>query len=181
MFQDEAEYLHRRLKSDEIIDKDVLDIGCGTLPHIMEFAPFYLEEIRLPLLERDNRLLNLDLESGEGVDIVADCHQIPLENETMDVVLFFNVIEHVLDPRQVINDVHRVLRSSGVCYATAPGAGFPCHLDPIDTMLRPTTLEDWRAFFPTELWNITLFNYQQYPHHRRKEFSVVTFLRVQKR
>ena len=51
---------------------------------------------------------------------VADAHRIPLADASVDAVWIQAVLEHVLDPWQVVAEIHRVLRDGGVVYAETP-------------------------------------------------------------
>lgn len=180
MFEIEAKIFRKLLRDDEISHQMVLDLGSGTDEHLREHAPYYFEEIRQPLINRGNILKNLDIEDGEGIDIVADCRDIPLDDDSVDVILFFNLLEHVLRPHQVIDEIYRVLNQSGVCYASAPGADYPFHPDPIDTHLRLSTLEEWEEFFPSKLWDITLFECGKVYHAGHKKHLLISIVRVEK-
>ena len=43
----------------------------------------------------------------------ADVHALPLDNESIDIGLSINVIDRVTDPKQVISELHRVLKKGG--------------------------------------------------------------------
>jgi SAM-dependent methyltransferase len=51
---------------------------------------------------------------------IADAHQIPLRDGTVDAVVIQAVLEHVLDPGEVVREIHRVLRPGGLVYAETP-------------------------------------------------------------
>jgi SAM-dependent methyltransferase len=51
---------------------------------------------------------------------VADAHQIPLADGSVDAVVVQAVLEHVLDPVAVVREIHRVLRPDGLVYAETP-------------------------------------------------------------
>ncbi len=51
---------------------------------------------------------------------IADAHQIPLTSGSVDAVVIQAVLEHVLDPGQVVREIHRVLRPGGLVYAETP-------------------------------------------------------------
>lgn len=46
--------------------------------------------------------------------IHADAHKIPFPNETFDVVICTEVLEHVVNPEKVLKEIRRVLRSNGI-------------------------------------------------------------------
>lgn len=52
---------------------------------------------------------------GEAdVDLVADCHRIPLRTASVEAVICTAVLEHVYCPALVIREIHRVLKPGGL-------------------------------------------------------------------
>jgi ubiquinone/menaquinone biosynthesis C-methylase UbiE len=51
---------------------------------------------------------------------VADGHQLPIADGSVDGVWIQAVLEHVLDPSIVVQEIHRVLTPGGVVYAETP-------------------------------------------------------------
>jgi SAM-dependent methyltransferase len=66
------------------------------------------------------RLVGFDIYSSPVTQFIADAHQIPLAGESVDAVLVQAVLEHVLDPGQVVEEIERVLRYGGLVYAETP-------------------------------------------------------------
>jgi SAM-dependent methyltransferase len=66
------------------------------------------------------RLLAFDIVASEHVQLIADAHQIPLISGCVDAVIVQAVLEHVLNPWQVVEEVHRVLKPDGLVYAETP-------------------------------------------------------------
>jgi SAM-dependent methyltransferase len=66
------------------------------------------------------RVVAFDIYGSPMTQFIADAHQIPLASESIDAVLIQAVLEHVLDPSQVVGEIHRVLRPSGLVYAETP-------------------------------------------------------------
>jgi len=181
MFESEAKFFHVLLEDDRVDGQFILNVGSGTTQHLEKYAPFYFAEIRQCLIDRRNILANLDLKEGGGIDVVADCHHMPLDDGSVDVALFFSLIEHVLRPHQVIDEIHRILKASGVCYASVPADGYPCHQDPIDSLLRLSTLKEWEQFFRAGSWDITLFKQLDVYHPRLKRRFSITAVKVEKK
>lgn len=46
----------------------------------------------------------------------------PFEDESMDIVLYTEVFEHIKNPISALEEFHRVLRPGGKCILTAPFA-----------------------------------------------------------
>jgi SAM-dependent methyltransferase len=66
------------------------------------------------------RVIAFDVYGSEMVQFIADAHQIPLADKSVDAVVIQAVLEHVLDPHQVVSEIHRVLRDRGIVYAETP-------------------------------------------------------------
>ena len=64
--------------------------------------------------------VTLNIGPFPGVDLVADAHNIPLADETVDAVFSLAVLEHVVDPHQVVREMMRVLKPGGVLYSEVP-------------------------------------------------------------
>lgn len=68
----------------------------------------------------DVRTLAFDVAGSRFVQFVADAHQIPLADASVDAVVVQAVLEHVLDPQTVVAEIHRVLGEEGLVYAETP-------------------------------------------------------------
>jgi ubiquinone/menaquinone biosynthesis C-methylase UbiE len=88
----------------------VLVVGGGTIGNGVE--ALYVDE--------RSRVLAFDVYGSPLTRFVADAHQIPLADESVDAVVIQAVLEHVLDPDQVVGEIHRVLRPGGMVYAETP-------------------------------------------------------------
>ena len=80
----------------------------------------------------DATLVCVDIEPGDGVDIVADAHSLPMvEANSVDCVLCVSFLYAARHPDQVIKEVHRVLKPGGILYVSVPYV-FPRCSDPGD-------------------------------------------------
>jgi ubiquinone/menaquinone biosynthesis C-methylase UbiE len=66
------------------------------------------------------RLIAFDVYGSSVTQFIADAHQIPLADASMDAVVVQAVLEHVLDPGRVVDEIRRVLRDDGIVYAETP-------------------------------------------------------------
>jgi SAM-dependent methyltransferase len=76
-------------------------------------------------------VLAFDIYGTPYTQFVADGHQIPLKAGAVDGVLVQAILEHVVDPWQVVAEIHRVLKQDGVVYAETPFLQ-PVHEGPYD-------------------------------------------------
>lgn len=68
----------------------------------------------------DVDVVGFDVYASPVTHFVADAHQIPLRDASMDAVVCQAVLEHVVDPPAVVAEIARVLRPGGVVYAEVP-------------------------------------------------------------
>tara|TARA_R110002096_G_scaffold6305_4_gene29266 strand:- start:28043 stop:28954 length:912 start_codon:yes stop_codon:yes gene_type:complete len=68
----------------------------------------------------DIRLIAFDIYASPLVQFVADGHNIPLANGSVDGVIAQAVLEHVLEPNRVAEEIYRVLGKNGIVYAETP-------------------------------------------------------------
>lgn len=66
------------------------------------------------------RVIAFDVYPSPFVQFIADAHQIPLASGSVDAVVVQAVLEHVLEPQQVVTEIHRVLKDDGLVYAETP-------------------------------------------------------------
>jgi SAM-dependent methyltransferase len=88
----------------------VLDAGAGDLKYKKYFKNFEYTSVDF---------CQVDKTYGE-VDIICNLTNIPLKDETFDVILCLQVLEHVPDPRLVAKELHRLLKKGGRLLLTAP-------------------------------------------------------------
>ena len=88
----------------------VLVVGGGSIGHGME---------RLydsPLIQ----IYAFDIYASPHVQFIADAHDMPLPDGYFDLVVVQAVLEHVLEPSEVVAEIWRVLRADGLVYAETP-------------------------------------------------------------
>jgi len=88
----------------------VLVIGGGTEGEGTE--PLY----RHPTL----KVVGTDIYPSRGVSLICDAHHLPFFDDAFDGVLIQAVLEHVLEPQRVVDEIARVLKPDGLVYAETP-------------------------------------------------------------
>ncbi|WP_157496737.1 methyltransferase domain-containing protein [Hahella ganghwensis] len=74
-------------------------------------------------LERVTSFQTVDIEPGEGVNIVGDIHDRSiLAPESVDSLIIFNVLEHCHSPWQVAENIRYWLKEGGKCFGMVPNA-----------------------------------------------------------
>jgi len=102
----------------------VLDIGCGDR---------WLE----PLVAGRGHYIGLDsLATGAALygarpSVFGDASRLPIADASIDTVVFFEVLEHLEDPREALEEIARVLRPGGRLLLSMPFL-YPIHDAPHD-------------------------------------------------
>jgi SAM-dependent methyltransferase len=68
---------------------------------------------------------------GQGGHIWGDASALPLQSERCDVAICTSVLEHVSDPRTVLQELFRILRPGGRVIGSVP-FGHNLHMEPYD-------------------------------------------------
>ncbi|APB98182.1 methyltransferase domain-containing protein [Polynucleobacter asymbioticus] len=80
----------------------------------------------------NNQYIGIDFVQGKGVDlIITDPYSLPLENESVDVVVSSSCFEHSEFFWLLFNEALRILKPSGLLYLNAPSNGM-FHRYPVD-------------------------------------------------
>lgn len=65
-------------------------------------------------------VVGTDVYSSPLTTLLVDGHRLPFANGSFDAVWIQAVLEHVLDPQRVVDEIHRVLRPEGLVFADTP-------------------------------------------------------------
>jgi SAM-dependent methyltransferase len=76
-------------------------------------------------------ILNLDIQPFKNVDALVDATNLPLESESVDLVISIAVLEHVKYPEKAIAEIVRIIRPGGVAFVSVPFMA-PFHASPQD-------------------------------------------------
>lgn len=91
-------------------DTVILDLGSGKSPYRE-----YLNSEIFP------NLISVDFGIFELIDITADLNvNIPFKDESVDVIVLSNVLEHVFDPKHTLSECYRVLKKDGFIIGHTP-------------------------------------------------------------
>lgn len=88
----------------------LLVIGGGSIGQGME--PLYNQQ--------EISVYAFDVYASPLIQFIADAHNIPLPDDFFDAVVIQAVLEHVLQPAQVVSEIWRVLSDKGLVYAETP-------------------------------------------------------------
>lgn len=113
----------KQLERDDYI---IADIGGGRSPYYDRFADrcssFTVVDVRDSLPTDETRPIS----QKEGF-----AEDIPLDDNSMDIVLCNQVLEHVLDAERSTQEIFRILKPGGLFIGSVPHVS-PVHLEPYD-------------------------------------------------
>ncbi|OFX36378.1 MAG: hypothetical protein A2X08_14830 [Bacteroidetes bacterium GWA2_32_17] len=105
------------LLTEDIHEKKLLDAGCGT----GWFSKWSVERgADVTSMDLGENLLSKVEQKCHSKRIVGSILQIPFPNNTFDIVVSSEVIEHVPDPFLAISELYRVLKPNGIMVLTTP-------------------------------------------------------------
>jgi len=94
----------------------ILQIGCGPYDIINQFEKGERHAID-PLADFYKEKFNLDYSGVKLVKGVGE--KLPYKDNYFDLVIIANVLDHVQNPKQVLGEIRRVLKESGIVYLEA--------------------------------------------------------------
>ena len=138
---EEAKWINSFLKTMDINAlSPMLDLGSSTkefrevtMPHIYNYIFRYLENEGV-------EVIHFDQKKAPGVDMHGDFFESgvsrALQEKRFRFILCANMLEHVDDPKALIEKCLNLLSSGGLLLLTVPYS-YPYHPDTIDSMFRP--------------------------------------------
>ncbi|ACP37770.1 Methyltransferase type 11 [Sulfolobus islandicus M.14.25] len=120
------EFFVNEIQCDEFQGKKVLEVGSK-----------YVNGSIRPLVEKfckPKEYIGVDIEKGKFVDIELPAERLVevFGENSFDVVISTELLEHVKDWRVVINNMKLVVKPMGYIYITTRSLGFPYHAYPYD-------------------------------------------------
>lgn len=118
----------------------VLDIGSKNSPY-QELIPH-------------TKYMRLDIDQTNQPDICCDLHEIKWQSSYFDTVIATEVLEHLYEPQRAIREIHRVLKSNGICIASTRFI-HAYHPDPNDyyRFTRDSLIYLFRKFSKTAIYH----------------------------
>ena len=145
MFEAEACWLRRALEAfpPERLSP-LLNLGSSSAVVRKAIQPWIDAEVFCPLRGRGVETLHVDMRELPGVDVRADLTDASdverLSALRPNALLCCNLLEHVLEPKQLARHCLDLLPRGGLVFVTVPFS-YPYHRDPIDTLYRPSPAE----------------------------------------
>jgi len=87
---------------------------------------------------------NVDIFKYDNVNMTADVLNLPIQDNTVDIIINNSVLEHIPSPEAAVSEFHRILKSGGLVFCFFPFImGF--HASPYDFSRR--TIEGMKVLF----------------------------------
>lgn len=117
----QLEHLHRYALAAELVaGKDVLDIACGEGYGSNLLAASAKMVIGVDISEPAIRRADAKYQRANLQFKVGSCTEIPLEDNSVDVVASFETIEHISQHEEMMSELKRVLRTDGLLIISSP-------------------------------------------------------------
>jgi len=101
------ERISQRVPPDAVI----LDVGCGPTCAARLFGPG-LKIFMDPLMSSYQKGYSGILPAGQKISCMAE--RIPLRDNSSDIILCVNALDHMIDPGKALSEIHRVLKCEGI-------------------------------------------------------------------
>lgn len=143
VFVEESLWIRDALAAlDKPAGSAVLDVGSSTREYREVRQPYVEANVFAPLRAAGLDVVHLDAKAADGVDVVCDVTDPDVDvrdqlGRGFDVVICTNFLEHVVDRERVAATVASLVADGGHLLVTVPQV-YRRHLDPIDTMYRPS-------------------------------------------
>jgi len=86
----------------------VLDIGCGQKP----YYPFFAGRVKA--------YVGVDIQYWPDLDCLARAEDLPFKEETFDLILSTQTLEHMENPKKVVEEMHRICKTDGTLFISLP-------------------------------------------------------------
>jgi 2-polyprenyl-3-methyl-5-hydroxy-6-metoxy-1,4-benzoquinol methylase len=104
-----------RFAMEKAANSRVLDLGCGS-----GYGTAELAEATSSVIGLDRVAPDPSARGGSARYVRADLNDIPLASASFDLVVSFQVIEHLHDPTDYLDGIARLLRPDGTALITTP-------------------------------------------------------------
>lgn len=120
-------YLRLRycLAALEPIEGRVLDVGCGG-GGFAKSIKFYRPDLEVHGVDISKQAIEIAKEDPRGVVFRAgDANDLPYNDSFFEAVVFGELLEHIENPQQALQEIARVLKPRGLLHAIIPLEGEP--------------------------------------------------------
>jgi 2-polyprenyl-3-methyl-5-hydroxy-6-metoxy-1,4-benzoquinol methylase len=114
-----CEHFYRYKWVKDKISGTVLDLGCGEGYGTNELR---LEGIHITGMDHSKEAVDAAIKKYGNFFVAGDICNIPLESETYDTIICFEVLEHIHGIEQALKEIFRILKKGGRFILSTPNA-----------------------------------------------------------
>ncbi|MDB4754060.1 class I SAM-dependent methyltransferase [Akkermansiaceae bacterium] len=102
--------LYQRISGEIKDNPRIMVVGCGNQK----------DEVKSFFDKKKATYVFTDIDHSSDCDVFCDGHHLPFRNDTFDLVLTTAVMEHVMEPWIVSQEIKRVTKTGGLIYSEVP-------------------------------------------------------------
>lgn len=111
------EFTFKDIQKSDLQGKKVMEIGVGPNGLLFQLHKMKDADVELFGVDLDSHILEHLTSIGiENFQVDISSKQLPVSDNTMDIIIFNEVIEHVFDCQHTLNEIYRVLKKWGQLY-----------------------------------------------------------------
>ena len=96
--------------SNNKFEQSCLDVGSGTAP----YRNLIMKSLRV------QNYYEMDIAPSESTSFVSSAEKIPLSSDSMDLIVSFDVLQHIQHYDKVLNEFFRVIKPGGLVILSVP-------------------------------------------------------------
>jgi len=153
-FTDSRNYLHIKKFVKYLYGKRVLDVGCGDGNWSFIVSRFCKKVYGIDMNPKAHQIAR----KKENINyLIANGERIPFKNNSFDFIICTEVLEHIKDEKNIINEFKRILNYGGLIFISTPNKKYFETLD-LSAYLKKITPPylNWffRWFVKYDVWKI---------------------------
>lgn len=128
----------------------VLEVGCGRGFYLKNFKKIWpdLNLTGIDLNEKYLKVASGFISNSQVKLLQADVTSLPFKDDTFDLVIASEILEHIENDEQAIAEIFRVLKPKGVVLITVPNKNYPFFWDPPNWLLERI----FKTHLPSKIW-----------------------------
>lgn len=111
----------RTLKDLNLSKAKVIDVGCGSGIFSNLAASMNYQVLGMDISHNAVKVLNKRYKKNKNLKFLqATAEKIPARSKSADLILCFEVLEHLVNPSVSLSEIHRVLKDNGLAIISVP-------------------------------------------------------------
>ena len=127
-----------------------MEVGCGR-GFYLKAADFLSPNLEIIGIDLNSNYLQVARKYVDNPKIKiekGDAHKLRFANESVDLVVASEILEHVDDDLKVLKEMRRVLKKNKKVIVSVPNHNYPFYWDPLNWILEKTT----KKHLPADKW-----------------------------